>query len=181
VAHLRLIDENEASGELKREYDAAVQRAGKVFNIVKAMSLNPGVLAASMGLYRAIMFGPSELSRVERELLAVVVSCANDCHYWIHAHADDLRAEGAPNELAEHAAHDYREADLEPRLRALCDFAVKMTHTPAAVGADDVDALRGLGWTDPAIHDAVQVVAYFNYVNRVADAVGIEAEPDWAE
>jgi alkylhydroperoxidase family enzyme len=56
-----------------------------------------------------------------------------------------------------------------------------MTHTPAAVGADDVDALRGLGWTDPAIHDAVQVVAYFNYVNRVADAVGIEAEPDWAE
>jgi uncharacterized peroxidase-related enzyme len=81
VAHLRLIDENEASGELKREYDAAVQRAGKVFNIVKAMSLNPGVLAASMRLYRAIMFGPSELSRVERELLAVVVSCANDCHY----------------------------------------------------------------------------------------------------
>jgi alkylhydroperoxidase family enzyme len=81
VAHLRLIDEDEASGELKREYDAAVGRAGKVFNIVKAMSLNPPVLAASMALYRAAMFGPSELSRLERELLAVVVSCANDCHY----------------------------------------------------------------------------------------------------
>jgi uncharacterized peroxidase-related enzyme len=81
VPHLRLIEENEASGELKTEYDAAVARAGKVFNVVKAMSLNPKVLTASMGLYRAIMFGPSELSRVERELLAVVVSCANDCHY----------------------------------------------------------------------------------------------------
>jgi alkylhydroperoxidase family enzyme len=81
MAHLRLIDEDEASGELKREYDAAVGRAGKVFNIVKAMSLNPPVLAASMGLYRAVMFGPSELSRLERELLAVVVYCANDCHY----------------------------------------------------------------------------------------------------
>jgi hypothetical protein len=81
VPHLRLIGEDEAIGELQSQYDAAVARAGKVFNIVKAMSLNPGILGASMGLYRAIMFGPSELSRAERELLAVVVSCANDCHY----------------------------------------------------------------------------------------------------
>ena len=61
--------------------DAAVERAGKVFNIVKAMCLNPLVLNRSMELYKAIMFGPSELSRAERELLAVVVSTANDCHY----------------------------------------------------------------------------------------------------
>jgi uncharacterized peroxidase-related enzyme len=78
-----------------------------------------------------------------------------------------------------HAAHDYRQADLEPRLRGLCDLAVKLTHSPAGVGADDVGRLRDLGWSDAAIHDAIQVVAYFNYVNRVADAVGIESEPDW--
>jgi uncharacterized peroxidase-related enzyme len=81
VAHLRLIEVGEATGELEREYEAAIRRAGKVFNIVKAMSLRPGVLRASMDLYRSIMFGPSELSRAERELLAVVVSRANDCHY----------------------------------------------------------------------------------------------------
>jgi uncharacterized peroxidase-related enzyme len=81
VANLRLIEVDEASGELRGHYDAAIKRAGKVYNIVKAMSLNPAVLAASMDLYRAIMFGPSELTRAERELLAVVVSCANDCHY----------------------------------------------------------------------------------------------------
>jgi alkylhydroperoxidase family enzyme len=81
VAHLRLLEVDEATGELRLEYDAAIGRAGKVFNIVKAMSLNPAVLNASMGLYRAIMFGPSELSRADRELLAVVVSNANDCHY----------------------------------------------------------------------------------------------------
>ncbi len=81
MAHLRLIDEREATGELRREYDDAIRRAGKVFNIVKAMSLRPGVLREAMGLYRAVMFGPSELSRAERELLAVVVSCANECHY----------------------------------------------------------------------------------------------------
>jgi uncharacterized peroxidase-related enzyme len=81
VPFLRLIDVADATGLLRREYDAAVARAGKVFNIVKAMSLRPGVLTASMRLYREIMFGQSGLSRAERELLAVVVSRANDCHY----------------------------------------------------------------------------------------------------
>ena len=78
---LRLIDPDEATGELKREYDAAMGRAGKVFNIVKAMCLRPTVLRRSMDLYKGIMFGPSDLSRAERELLAVIVSSANDCHY----------------------------------------------------------------------------------------------------
>ena len=81
MTYLRLIDERDATGALREEYDAAVERAGKVFNIVKAMSLNPAVLKASMELYRQIMHGPSELSRAERELLATVVSSANRCHY----------------------------------------------------------------------------------------------------
>ena len=81
MPNLRLIEEGEATGALKAEYDAAIARVGKVFNIVKAMSLNPETLRASMELYRAVMFGRSELSRTERELLAVVVSRANDCHY----------------------------------------------------------------------------------------------------
>jgi uncharacterized peroxidase-related enzyme len=81
VAHLRLTDVDDATGPLKQEYDAAIERAGKVFNIVKAMSLRPGVLRRSMDLYLGIMKGPSGLSRQERELLATVVSRENDCHY----------------------------------------------------------------------------------------------------
>jgi uncharacterized peroxidase-related enzyme len=81
MPHIRLIEEDEATGALAAEYQAALDRAGKVFNIVKSMCLRPAVLKRSMELYKAIMFGPSELSRAERELLAVVVSCANECHY----------------------------------------------------------------------------------------------------
>jgi alkylhydroperoxidase family enzyme len=81
MPHIRLIDVDEATGLLAQEYGAAMGRAGKVYNIVKSMSPNPSVLKRSMGLYKAIMFGPSELSRLERELLAVVVSNANSCHY----------------------------------------------------------------------------------------------------
>ena len=78
---IRLIEPDEAAGQLKDEYDAAIGRAGKVFNIVKAMSLRPGVLQRSMEMYKAIMFGPSGLTRAERELLATVTSRHNDCHY----------------------------------------------------------------------------------------------------
>ena len=81
MPHIRLIEVDEATGPLRREYDVALARAGKVFNIVKSMSLRPGVLRRSMDLYLAIMKGPSALSRQERELLAVVVSWTNDCHY----------------------------------------------------------------------------------------------------
>ncbi len=81
MAHLRLMEVDEASGPLAAEYDAAMSRAGKVFNIVKSMSLRPPVLERSMQLYRAIMFEPSGLSRQERELLATVVSRANECFY----------------------------------------------------------------------------------------------------
>ena len=81
MAYIRLIDEGEADGLLKGEYDAAVERAGKVFNIVKAMSLRPRVLRASIELYQEIMFGESGLSRQERELLATVASAEQSCHY----------------------------------------------------------------------------------------------------
>ena len=65
-------------------------------------------------------------------------------------------------------------------MRCLCDFAVKVTLEPSKVGSADVDAMRAEGWSDAAIHDALQVISYFNYINRIADAVGIDDEPEWA-
>ena len=77
--------------------------------------------------------------------------------------------------------HDYRRADLSPRARALCDFAVKLTHLAAEVDERDIDGLRANGLGDTTISDAIQVVSYFNYITRVADGVGIEDEPEWSE
>ena len=78
---IKVVEPEDATGELKQEYDDAVRRAGKVFNILKVQSLNPGALRASMQMYRATMFGPSGLARAEREMLATVVSWANRCFY----------------------------------------------------------------------------------------------------
>lgn len=81
MAWIRTVEPNEATGPLRKEYDAAVARAGRVYNIVKLMGLNPGQLHSSMDLYLSIMHRPSALSRAQREMLAVVVSTANKCHY----------------------------------------------------------------------------------------------------
>ncbi len=81
MAWVKMIEPEEATGELQAEYDKAIRRAGKVFNILKVQSLNPGTLRASMGLYLATMYGRSGLSRLDREMLATVVSCVNRCFY----------------------------------------------------------------------------------------------------
>lgn len=62
--------------------------------------------------------------------------------------------------------------------RALCGWAEKLTRTPGAMTAADVEALRRAGWDDRAIHDACQVVGYFNYINRIVDGLGGDPEPD---
>jgi alkylhydroperoxidase family enzyme len=81
MAWIRTIEPEEATGELKVEYEKAVRRAGRVFNILKVQSLNAPTLTASIHLYLATMYGPSGLTRAEREMLGTVVSWANHCFY----------------------------------------------------------------------------------------------------
>jgi alkylhydroperoxidase family enzyme len=81
MAWIKTIPVEEATGSLKRQYDSALQRAGKVWNIVKSMSIKPDVLRASIQFYSVLMHGPSGLTRSQREMIAVVVSRINDCYY----------------------------------------------------------------------------------------------------
>jgi len=103
----------------------------------------------------------------------------------MHAHAADLRAEieregqgrdaGA---VSEAVLGDWRSADLNGVERALCEYAEKLTRSPQEMTERDVEELRGVGLDDVAIHDLIQVTAYFNYINRVADAVHVDLEPE---
>ena len=81
MAWIKLISDDEATGSLRKYFDAAIQRAGRVFGIVRTMSPNPPTLEKSMAFYIQVMKGPSGLSRREREMLATVTSNANDCYY----------------------------------------------------------------------------------------------------
>lgn len=81
MPYIETVAPADAKGSLKRLYEEAIRRAGKVFNVVRIQSLQPRVLGQSTALYTAIMRGESGISRAERELLAVVVSAVNGCHY----------------------------------------------------------------------------------------------------
>ncbi len=75
-------------------------------------------------------------------------------------------------------ARDWGDATLRPDVVAILKYAEKVTRTPAKCSSDDVNALRAAGWSDATIHDTVQIIAYFNYINRIADALGVELESD---
>ncbi len=98
----------------------------------------------------------------------------------MRAHLHDLRAEVDDDELVDRFADDWRTAGLDDATTALMAYADKLTRAPATCGADDVVALRGAGWDDRAVTDATQVVAYFNYINRIAEGLGVDLE-DWID
>lgn len=81
MAYLRVIGPDEADGFLKQQYGAALKRAGGIANIISVQGHNPQVLESSISFYRDVMYGPSPLSRAQREMLAVIVSRVNECHY----------------------------------------------------------------------------------------------------
>lgn len=95
----------------------------------------------------------------------------------MYAHAYDLRAEVKDAEWVEQIKTDYTQANLSDVDRALCDHAVKLTREPASVSQADIDRLRALGLSDRAINDATQVISFFNYINRIAEGLGVDLEP----
>ena len=90
----------------------------------------------------------------------------------------DLRAEVDDDEWVSQIKTDYTQAKLSNVDRALCDYAYKLTKTPGDMTEDDVEKLRRAGLSDRAINDAVQVISFFNYINRIADGLGVDLEPE---
>ena len=109
-----------------------------------------------MAMYNEIMLAPSGLSKLEREMVAVVVSSANRCYYCLVAHGAAVRQLSGDAELGEMMALNYRVAELDPRQRAMLDFAWKMTTTPWLIDDADRAALRAAGLAEEDIFDLVR-------------------------
>ena len=179
MAFIKYISYNEASDELKALYEKYGGKDKIPANIVRIAGLNPKALAAHIDIYKAIMFGKSPLSRDQREMIAVVVSAINGCHYWIEHHWSALRALGnVEDSLKKLLVTDFKSADISEIDQAILNYAAKLTKEPACITKRDVSDFRAkhTELTDHMLHDIVQVVSYFNYVNRLADGLGVELE-----
>lgn len=167
------INEDDASGELRRVYAAIGSARGKVSNIMKVHSLNPGAMRQHLGLYAHLMFGASGLTRGEREAIAVAVSQANGCDYCVNHHREALDAV----ERTATAGHEAGQ-DRPARRAAMLAYAEKLTQTPHAVNEADVQKLRTVGLGDRDILDVALIASYFNFVNRIALGLGVEFNPE---
>ena len=155
------------------------EKLGLVPNVLLAHAFEPAKLDAFSALYNELMLGPSGLSQLEREMIAVVVSARNRCFYCLVAHGAAVRALSGRPELGEAMAFNWRVADLEPRVRAMLAFAEKVTEDSHRVAEPDRDALRAVGLSDRDIWDAANVAAFFNMTNRVASATGMRPNPEY--
>ncbi|MFO8088039.1 MAG: peroxidase-related enzyme [Bacteroidales bacterium] len=141
--------------------------------------LRPESIVAHMDLYMEIMFTKSELSRAEREMMAVVVSAANACEYCQMHHAQALNHYWKNDEKISRLRIDFETADLTTRELVLCSFANLLTVNPEAYRDEKYLApVKKIGIADNGILDATLVVAYFNFVNRIVMALGLEVSDE---
>ena len=163
---LELLDD-----DLKDYFALCEEKLGLVPNVLKAFALRPQKLRNFIATYDELMLGESGLSKLEREMIAVIVSSANHCYYCLAAHGQAVRHRSGDPELGEMLAANYRVADLEPRQRTILDFAWKLTTTPWLADDTDRALLRQQGLSDEDIFDICEVAGFFNMTNRIASGV----------
>ncbi|REL38801.1 peroxidase [Rhodohalobacter sp. SW132] len=174
MPNIETISYEKSEGRLREVYDQVVSDRGKLAEVHKIQSLNPDALLTHMEFYLTVMFGKSPLKRYQREMMAVVVSLANECQYCIEHHEQALMAYWKDEKRISALKNDFREAELSEKDLLLCKLAEKLTVKPGSGFTKNVAELKQHHFDDRAVLDAVQVIAYFNFVNRMVLALDVE-------
>jgi uncharacterized peroxidase-related enzyme len=168
---LRIPARKGLDADMRKYFDKCDAKLGFVPNVLKAYSFDQVKLRAFVNMYNDLMLGDSRLSKLEREMIAVVVSSHNKCFYCLTAHGQAVRFLSGDPKLGELLVMNYRTAKLSRRHRAMLDFAHQLTAQPAAVGEADRERLRKAGFSDRDVWDIAAVAAFFNMTNRFATAI----------
>ena len=166
--------------ERQQKYlDVCQEKLGFVPNVLAAYAWHGQKLAGFSGMYNELMLGDSGLTKLEREMVAVVVSSANHCYYCLTAHGAAVRQLSGDPALGEQMVMNYRAADLSPKQRAMLDFACKLTKAPETIDEPDRDALRKAGWSDRDIWDIAATASFFNMSNRMSAATDMRPNDEY--
>lgn len=165
--------------DLQKYFARCDEKLGFVPNVLAAYSFSEEKLRGFMALYNELMLADSGLSKLEREMVAVVVSSANRCHYCLTAHGAAVRELSKDPELGDALVMNWRAAKVTARQLAMLSFAHSLTVSPEATIEADRAALRRAGLTDRDIWDLASVAAFFNFTNRLATAVGMQPNAEY--
>ena len=166
--------------ERQQKYHAiAGDKIGFVPNVLKAYAWHSVKFDAFTRMYNDLMLGDSGLSKLEREMIAVTVSSANHCYYCLTAHGAAVRQLSGDPKLGEQLVMNYRAANIEPKQKAMLDFAWKLTKAPESPVEADRQALRDAGWSDRDIWDIAAVAAFYNMTNRLSAATEMQPNDEY--
>ena len=155
------------------------EKLGLVPNVLRAYAHNIDKLNAFSAMYNDLMLGESGLSKLEREMIAVVVSAENRCFYCLVAHGAAVRELSGKPALGEALVMNYRVAELSLRERAMLDFAVKMTVDSKQMAEADRQGLRNAGLSEADIWDIAAVASFFNMTNKMASAIDMRPNAEY--
>ncbi len=165
--------------ETQKYFDICQEKLGLVPNVLRAYAFDIDKLNAFTGMYNDLMLADSGLTKLEREMIAVVVSSINRCWYCQVAHGAAVRALSGDPALGEAMVMNYRAAKLDARQSAMLEFAEKVTISSSTIEEPDRRALRDVGFSERDIFDIASVAGFFNMTNRVASAVGMRPNDDY--
>ncbi len=165
--------------DLARYFRACEDKIGFLPNVLAAYSFDAAKLRAFIDMYNDLMLGDSRLTKLEREMIAVVVSAANRCYYCLVAHGQAVRELSGDPTLGELLVMNYRVARLPARQRAMLDFAHRLTVASAETGAADRKPLTRAGFSARDIWDIAAVTGFFNMTNRLATATDMMPNSDY--
>lgn len=136
--------------------------------------LNPEAGRALIDLLTATLRQPSALSEGERELIAAYVSALNGCRYCTGIHGQVAAAFGIDETLLTRLIDDLDGAGVDPKLLAILRYAKVLTETPARITEAHKKAVHEAGWDERALHDAINVICLFNFMNRLVEGHGVQ-------
>lgn len=179
VTALDLAPQTALSERTEAYFAKCVEKLGLVPNVLRAYAFDEAKLDAFSTFYNELMLAPSELTKLDREIIAVVVSAINHCHYCLTAHGAAVRQLSEDPGLGEEVAQNWRAAGLDARRTAMLDFVVKLTERPDTIVEADRQALRDAGYSDRAIFDIASVAGFFAMSNRVAAATDMRPNAEY--
>ena len=160
-------------------FDLCQEKLGMVPNVLQAYAFDIDKLDAFTALYNDVMLADSALTKLEREMIAVVVSSINKCYYCLTAHGAAVRQLSGDPKLGEMLVMNWRVARLDARQKAMLAFAEMMTVASATIEEKDRDALRQVGFSDRDIWDIAAVAGFYNMSNRIASATDMRPNDDY--
>jgi len=163
----------------RKYFQICEEKLGLVPNVLKAYAFDIEKLNAFTAIYNNLMLAESGLSKLEREMIAVVVSSLNRCWYCQVAHGAAVRELSGDPAMGEAMVMNWRAATLPPRQRAMLEFAEKITLASARIEEGDRAVLREAGFSDQDIWDIASVAGFFNMTNRIASATAMQPNPEY--